>query len=259
MGKFDGILICTDFDGTFAMTGPAVSPENAAAVKYYQENGGLFTIASGRSADFVLSFPEFRPNAPIVACNGTMICDPETGERIMTFPLTDDITEVMDEAEKTGLIHRVHICNNDGHASVWQASDGITLQEFYASVPKPWYKILFEQSVENTQKMKEWSDTTWAGKYVYTRSWSAGIEFQPMGTGKGECFDHLKKLIGNVRLTVGAGDYENDITLIRCADIGYAVENAVDEAKAAANRITVSHNDHAIARIIEDLDKEFAI
>jgi hydroxymethylpyrimidine pyrophosphatase-like HAD family hydrolase len=46
--------------------------------------------------------------------------------------------------------------------------------------------------------------------------------------------------------------------MIKAAGIGYAVANAVPEAKAVADRITVSNLDHAIARIIEDLDKEFS-
>ena len=44
--------------------------------------------------------------------------------------------------------------------------------------------------------------------------------------------------------------------LIRMADIGYAVDNAVPEAKAVADRITVKNDEHAIARIIEALEKE---
>ncbi|MBQ7089574.1 MAG: HAD hydrolase family protein, partial [Clostridia bacterium] len=47
----------------------------------------------------------------------------------------------------------------------------------------------------------------------------------------------------------------NDISMIRTAGIGYAVANAVPEAKAVADRITVGNNDHAIAAIIRELDQ----
>ena len=59
-------------------------------------------------------------------------------------------------------------------------------------------------------------------------------------------------------MLVGVGDYENDLTLIRDADIGYAVENATSSLKAIADRVTVSVNECAIAKIIEDLEREFA-
>ena len=50
------------------------------------------------------------------------------------------------------------------------------------------------------------------------------------------------------------GDYNNDVTMIREAALGIAVENAVPEAKAVADLVTVSNEEHAIARIIADLE-----
>ena len=52
MGKFDGILLCSDFDMTLAQN-EIISPENAAAIRYFTENGGKFTIVSGRHPGFL--------------------------------------------------------------------------------------------------------------------------------------------------------------------------------------------------------------
>ena len=52
MGKFDGILIASDFDGTVAVDG-IVSPENRRAIDYFMENGGMFTLATGRAPAFI--------------------------------------------------------------------------------------------------------------------------------------------------------------------------------------------------------------
>ena len=60
-----------------------------------------------------------------------------------------------------------------------------------------------------------------------------------------------------IHTVVGIGDWENDLSMIEEADIGYAVANACEELKAAADRITVSVNENAIAKIIDDLDKEY--
>lgn len=256
MGKFDGIILCTDFDGTFACPGPVISPENAAAVKYFQENGGLFTIASGRFVRFVLSFDDFKPNAPVVAANGTMICDPATGERLEIFPLPDSASEIMDAAENLPYLDKIYICNTNGHGNIWTAAEGIPIKEFYSKVPKPWFTIVFGQTPEGALKLKEWAKENWKGRYEFSRSWNGGVEFQAIGSGKGVCIKRIKEML-NLRLTVGAGDYENDESLVRCADIGYAVANAVPVTKAAADRITVANTEHAIARIIEDIEREF--
>jgi len=69
--------------------------------------------------------------------------------------------------------------------------------------------------------------------------------------------DILRRMLPDIRLVVGAGDYENDISLLEHADIGYAVDNALDCVKAAADRVTVPCTEHAIARIIADIKKEY--
>ena len=66
-------------------------------------------------------------------------------------------------------------------------------------------------------------------------------------------FRKTMKNLPGVRLTVAAGDFENDLSLIAEADVGYAVANASEEVRAAADRITVSCGEHAIARIVEEL------
>ena len=56
MGKYEGYLIATDFDGTFAGPGAVISRENSLAIRRFQAGGGLFTIASGRIPSF-LAYP----------------------------------------------------------------------------------------------------------------------------------------------------------------------------------------------------------
>lgn len=47
-GKFFGYLICTDCDGTLTYDIGKVSEKNVRAIKYFQSEGGLFTLATGR-------------------------------------------------------------------------------------------------------------------------------------------------------------------------------------------------------------------
>ena len=49
MGKFDGVLFFTDYDDTLYNTAHTVSPENHAAIRYFQANGGRFSVATGRA------------------------------------------------------------------------------------------------------------------------------------------------------------------------------------------------------------------
>ena len=60
MGKFDGVLIISDYDNTISYTEgalrsgrslPPVSPENRQAMAYFMAEGGTFCVATGRAAE----------------------------------------------------------------------------------------------------------------------------------------------------------------------------------------------------------------
>ncbi|MBQ8439701.1 MAG: HAD hydrolase family protein, partial [Clostridia bacterium] len=123
--------------------------------------------------------------------------------------------------------------------------------------PYPVYKMVFyapqEQSEEYTQRIASLLDD----RFISMRSWINGIEVQMKGTGKGDAIGHLKKRLGDAaRIVVAVGDYENDISMVREADIGYAMENAIPALKAVADRQTAKDNESAIAKIIADLERE---
>ena len=60
----------------------------------------------------------------------------------------------------------------------------------------------------------------------------------------------------NHEKTVAMGDYNNDVSMLKMAGVGVAVSNASEEAKAAADLITVSNEEHAVAKVISDIESE---
>ena len=72
--------------------------------------------------------------------------------------------------------------------------------------------------------------------------------------GKGNALCEIKKLTSS-SLAVSAGNYDNDLEMIIKADIGFAVSNASENLKAAADFITVSCDENAIHKIIKELEK----
>ena len=59
----------------------------------------------------------------------------------------------------------------------------------------------------------------------------------------------------DARNTVAIGDYNNDVPMLEAAGLGVAVSNACKEALDAADVVTVSNEEHAIARVIYDLER----
>ena len=73
MGKFDGMLICSDFDGTLFI-GSQISDKTVEAIKYFQENGGRFTITSGRYPAFLGTHRHrVDANTYLIGLNGTIV------------------------------------------------------------------------------------------------------------------------------------------------------------------------------------------
>lgn len=258
MGKYTGYMIVTDFDGSFAEAGE-VSPENARAVRRFQAEGGLFTIASGRNPAFILSKKDsFVPNAPVVSMNGTYISDPlDIEQAVAEFPLDENALEIICSIADRAPVRSVVLFDANKLNNTWTPDSGLPIREFFASAPKPYYKGMFVIDAENMPLLLRAAEELCAGNYELNCSWSEGLEMHAKNTGKGECLYVLRdwaRSRGIDPLTIiGVGDYANDLSLIKMADIGVAVENAVDLLKEAADRVTVKNTDHAIAKLISEL------
>ena len=264
MGKFDGYLICTDCDGTLTDSDVKISEENAKAIRYFQEEGGLFTLATGRFADHANLFKkQFQINAPMVSLNGTALYDTRNKKLIKSW--------TMKKEECRELLHYINFnwhqvweywLNYSHHDSVgFKPMDcepgDKSLDELIDSLPEEMYKIVTIQPKEATIEMQKDLKEKFGDKFRFDTSWPEGLEIQSIESGKGIAVQYMKENFGaDIHTTVGIGDYENDISLLECADIGYAVANALPSVKQIADRVTVSNNESAIANIIMELEKE---
>lgn len=263
MDKFKGYLICTDCDGTLTDSNVKVSEENAKAIKYFQDEGGLFTLATGRFADHVNLFKEqFQINAPMVSLNGTALYDTKNDELIHSW--------TMKREECRELLHYINL----NWRQVWEYwlnyshhdSTGFkpmdcepgdkSLDELLDSLPDAMYKIVTIQPKEVTIELQKDLKEKFGDKFRFDTSWAEGLEIQAIDSGKGVAVQYMKEhLDADIHTTIGIGDYENDISLLECADIGFAVANALESVKAVADKITVSNNENAIATVIMELEK----
>ena len=101
MGKFDGILLCSDLDDTLLTTDKHISDDNKRMIEYFKQEGGKFTFATGRiphGAKLMLKYIE--PNAPMVCFNGAGIFDHRTDELLWRMALDDDAVKVMEFVDK---------------------------------------------------------------------------------------------------------------------------------------------------------------
>ncbi len=262
MGKFDGILLCSDFDMTMGKGG-IVTDGNCAAIRYFQENGGRFTIISGRNPHFLKEHQSgFRVNAPLVGYNGALILDENTCEVLYSGGRQDMLA--LDLAERlwnrVPFVRRVvmHDATTRSLACHREEQEGCvrTIDELRATCVMPLYNVLCTaQTPEETEQLLYLLRDMAPAGFEIARSWSAGVEIICLEDRKGPAALRLKNMLG-AKLLVTAGDFENDISMLEMGDISYAVENALPHVKAAAKRQTVHYTQHAIAAIVAELEKE---
>ena len=257
--NFNGFVICSDFDNTLRRSDQSISEENSKAIKYFQENGGLFTMATGRHSDMIGEFSEFFiPNTYVIIMNGTMIYDMESEKVIYSYPM--DVKNSLDIlhyiVENYGDLYQIRIHSSDDIV-MWE--QGTSADEIIKIVRNdlkmPLYKEICVGNPDYIIKLKNDLTDKFGMKFSFDRSWPEGLEIHSTDSGKGKCVKKLKELLGEGYTTIGVGDFENDITLVRDADIGIAVANADDSVKNVADIITVSNDDDAIAKIIYDIEK----
>lgn len=266
MGKFDGVLICTDLDGTLLNTDKKVSSENKKAIEFFKSEGGIFTFVTGRMPFFVSEvYEQVNPNAPIGCINGGGLYDFKKEEYIWTSLMSKEVLELVkavdekfpDVGIQVNTFYKVYFCKENKTMVDFRKSTKLpNITCNYTDVNEPIAKIVFgAETEEEILGIKETlSAHPKAKKFDYIRSEKTLFEILPKGINKGISITKLAEHFNlDKNKTVAIGDYNNDIPMFSAAKIGVAVSNACEEALSTADYITVSNDEHAIAQIIYDL------
>lgn len=262
------MLFCTDLDGTLYSSDKTVSKQNLDAIEYFKSEGGLFTFITGRTPSTSQHvYDTIKPNAPFGCFNGAGIYDIDEDKLIWSMLLSSVAEDMILEVEKQ--LPDMGIQLNTGK-QIYFYKDNFAMQRFrdltgaknlyasYEDVRDAVVKVVFAHiEQERINELKELLHSHKnADEVDFVCSERTLYEIIPKGASKGNALCKMAELLGiDKSKTIAVGDYNNDVSMIKSAGIGFAVANAVDEAKAVADYITVSNDEHAIAAIIDGLDK----
>ena len=255
MGKFDGILICSDIDGTYERGSEYEKyTPNVEAAKYFVQNGGKFTFSTGRQVSY-LRKDRFASvmNAPASAFNGTVIYDYDKEKLLYHKQLPFTNEQIIEELSPyKDCIIRLNCCYDidaDIDTSIGFEQPTDLLKEHSIKI------VCATRTVEDALKLKSvLKNSPLTSECYVNRSWSWGVEIIPSDSTKGQALEFIKAYLGDIHTSIGIGNYENDLPLIQYADIGITVENAVPELKAAADYVLCDYEQFAIKEFIEKLE-----
>ena len=262
MCSFSGILIATDLDGTFVSSKAELVPRNLEAIERFKAGGGLFTFATGRviwsMASIVPLYKEIV-NAPMVLCNGATLHDPVAGKDIYNDLLDEDSTVaavrlIRNLFPETTRI--VYVGENYFQYRDTEGDEGLLRQK-----GRGWHKVLVQCPADIIDKLEETMRAQMPGKFAYSRSSPVLFELLPPGSTKGRMLKRLKEYYaarGKPVTLYAVGDFDNDIDMLRSADVACCPSNALDSVKAVCDIVLGSWDGGAIADLIEILEKEKA-
>ncbi len=269
MKKLNCKLIVSDFDGTLANSENEVGEEVKNAINNFVADGGIFAVCSGRILPSVL--PRVRGlglKGLVIACQGSVIADIESGEIIKNVGFRcGEISEICAFLEELNVNVQAYYTDgffsdlpkDDKYLKVYEDIIGVTarhtdkpLSEFVDRSGLPFNKVATLCSPDGQAELLKKIKTKFGERFDVTCSAKVLIEISPLGETKGAAVEFLSAHYGvPIEKCCAVGDNLNDLSMIEAAGVGVAVGNAVDGLKAAANYVTVTNDEGAVARVIE--------
>ena len=266
-------LIALDLDGTLLDSGKRLPPKNAAALAAAAEAGIEIVPSTGR---FYRGMPEEIRALPYVrytiTINGAEVWDIRNDRGLYSsgIPL-DKALEVFEYLEGFPVIYD---CYQDGWG--WMTAEMVERAEEYVDyapsldmihrlrTPVPELKAYLREKGKGVQKMQLFTRDRALRERIFddlkerypdlliTNSLPNNLEINSAAANKGDALMALARRLALAReQTMAFGDGLNDLTMIRAAGIGVAMENGHPDVKAAADYVTADCDHNGVAAALE--------
>lgn len=260
------IVLLSDMDGTLLNSKKLINEVDLAAIQRFIDLGGHFTVATGRTLQ---AFERYRDslklNMPVIMYNGAAIYDYSSGKALYTHPLPDEcrniskeLLEAMPDAGGEVLkLDGTYVFRNNDYQKLHTKLCGIT--PFYSTLDEipegGWLKVLFAMAPDDMEYIEILVRQKNYETVSFVKSSEMFYEMLPVGVSKGSALAHYRRLDGMTDFKfVAIGDFDNDIEMIREADLGVCPANAEESVKKASDLVLNKTNDEgAVAELINHI------
>ena len=252
MGIFSDVLLTVDFDRTLTAPDSTIPLRNLEAIRYFMDNGGAFTVNTGRSLPMTKVFRETVPvNVPLLLYNGSAAYDLETNTildaALIPLDQADTIRRAMAlfpdmTVEIQGLdAHYIFEENpawdafSEGNHCAWaHARPEDDLGPFlkfalYGQIRSSNVSALYEYTPEEKARFDEVEALLREAFGEYCEVFRAApkiLDVHAKGVSKANAARSLQQKLGR-KLLVCVGDGENDLSMLRGADYAFAPRDAI--------------------------------
>lgn len=251
MGIFSDILLTVDYDRTLTAPDSTIPARNIEAIRYFIDNGGAFTVNTGRSLPMAMAFMDKIPvNAPLLLYNGSAAYDTQKKEICFMHEIQMDLWQTIGDVMKLFPDLTVEIQALDKHYNftpnpAWDAFSahncayatarwGQDLGPFlkfslYGQIRDVTVADLFEGSAEELRRMDEAEallNRLYGDHVAVFRAAPRIIDVHTKGVSKARSARELQARLGR-KLLVCVGDAENDLMMLNDADHAFVPADAI--------------------------------
>ena len=266
-------LYISDLDGTLLSPKAELTEFAKQAINDFCRAGGRFTFATARTAATVEGiFKGVTLSDPCILMNG--VCSYDLSKKCyieINYIPTETITKIFDVIKKHNISGFLYTIKDGELSTFYENTDSPGAAEFIEErvrkYNKPFTKIdsFFDYAdqgciyysvsdkYENLADAKnEISKIKGIHTEFYRDIYNTDCWYMEICSDKASKSHALRRLMSERGFdrAVGFGDNLNDLPLFECCDIKYAVSNARDEVKAAADRIIGSNAEDAVAKLL---------
>lgn len=255
--------IALDLDGTLTNHEKVVTPKTREALLKAASEGAVIILASGRPTYGIEPVAEClelnQRGGYILSYNGGNIVNAKTGEKLFSQFLPDNVIPELYAYAKE---HGHALLGYDGNEIITEMPDDQYVKEesrinkmnirkvdnlFEALEPHP-TKLLMTGDPSDMLKAEEELVEKLGDRMDIFRSAPFFLELVPKGIDKAKS---LTRLLTIINLTpadlIAFGDGYNDLSMLKLAGMGVAMENAAPEVRAEADYVTLSNEEDGIA------------
>lgn len=238
---YSDILLCVDFDRTLTAMDGSIPERNLEAIHYFIENGGSFTINTGRSYVSFLPFLDIVPiNAPLLLMNGSGSWEQGNFQDIVA--IETDVWPIVERLEQAFPGVHLELQTLDKHYLIHPTADYARyyqqrgLDHVVADPQIHWGPFVKIGIYGDTEHREEGSDAvTKAALFdrieeflnrelddslVVLRATPQIINVHARGASKLTAARNLQKKLGKKYL-VCVGDEGNDVAMLQGADFAF--------------------------------------
>ena len=262
-------VIALDIDGTLTNSEKVITEKTKKALFDFQRNGGKIILASGRPEHGIIPHAKTleleKYGGYILAYNGGCAVDCQTGKIIFRSILEHKyIPEICGIIKKypvginTYEGENIIVGNDVNHYTRLEARiNGMGIkyvENFPEYVNFDISKCLLQGEPDIILALENILSEKYEGQLGIFKSEPFFLEIVPDGIDKAKAIDKLLKHIGiSTNECMAFGDGFNDITMIKYAGLGIAMDNAAETVKKAADFITLSNDSDGIAHVLEKI------